>query len=371
MKTLVICPQQGIYSETFIRQHIEMLPGEVSVLHNILEPRLDKESYEEQNQFYRLFLRLFQNSDEIWKSYTHQLRKRLVQRVHPNVLLLEYGTTAAEMVEDLAAWKIPYVVHFHGYDASEFSILERYAQQYQQLFREAGGLVVVSQAMKRKLLELGASEEKIVYCPCGVPKEFFPCAHPEQSSPQFLAIGRFVEKKAPHLTILAFAEVLKKIPEARLTLIGDGPLLDACITLVQALKISTCVIFKKALSHEEVQQEMLRSRCFVQHSVQAPNGNCEGTPVSISEAMMSGLPVVSTYHAGIPDIISHEKTGFLVEEGDLAGMAYWMMRLAEEPLLAQRIGTAAHAYAMEYLTAERNIGILADLLKKVAKKGEV
>ena len=114
-------------------------------------------------------------------------------------------------------------------------------------------------------------------------------------------------------------------------------------------------------------EEMERSRAFVQHSVEAPNGDCEGTPVAISEAMMAGLPVVATRHAGIPDIISSGENGFLVDEYDVPQMAHWMLELARDPELARATGERARAFALEHLTAERNINLLFQVLEKAAQ----
>jgi glycosyltransferase involved in cell wall biosynthesis len=152
-----------------------------------------------------------------------------------------------------------------------------------------------------------------------------------------------VEKKAPHLLILAFSEVHRQRPDAQLRIIGDGPLLPFCRELVRQLRLGDSVEFLGVQPHERVQVEMRRSRGFAQHSIVASSGDSEGTPVAVMEASASGLPVIATDHAGIPDVVVDGVTGFLVDEGDVFAMASSMLKLVEDPMLAQRMGRAGRA----------------------------
>src|SRR5262249_21495010 len=116
---------------------------------------------------------------------------------------------------------------FHGFDASVYSVLMENAQTYPAMFEDAAAIIAVSQAMKRKLVSLGAKAERVHYNLCGVDCELFKGADPANADPVFLAVGRFVEKKAPQLTLAAFADVWRVASECRLRMIGDG-LLDGC-----------------------------------------------------------------------------------------------------------------------------------------------
>ena len=111
---------------------------------------------------------------------------------------------------------IPFIVHFHGYDVSMHALLREYADLYAGMFAQAGALIAVSRAMQQKLVSLGASQEKVHYNPYGVDCSLFDGAKPNMAPPLFLAVGRFTEKKAPHLTIKAFAEAHRKLPDSRL-----------------------------------------------------------------------------------------------------------------------------------------------------------
>jgi glycosyltransferase involved in cell wall biosynthesis len=284
------------------------------------------------------------------------------RRHNAKAVLAEYGTTGVLTVEACRRLGIPLVVHFHGFDASVRSVLEEYAARYVTMFRDAASIVAVSQDMRRRLISLGAPPEKVQYVPCGVDCRMFDGADPEAAPPVFVAVGRFVEKKGPQLTIRAFAQVYRAHPEARLRMVGEGPLMEECRDLVTNLGINGVVTLLGSQPHDMIREEMCRARCFVQHSVQAVSGDCEGTPVGILEAGASGLPVVSTRHAGIPEVVVEEETGLLVDEGDVDGMAEHMTRMIREPHVAGRLGRAGRERVSAHFSMERSLSQLWDAI---------
>ena len=237
----------------------------------------------------------------------------------------------AGLVRPCRIAKVPLVVHFHGYDAYHRKTLEKYQKEYQEMFLSAAAFVVVSKVMCEEVVRLGAPREKVHLNSCGVDVLRFASTDAGSNPPHFLAMGRFVEKKAHFLTILAFERALRQCHDIRLSLAGDGPLLDCCKQLVRALRLEEVVEFLGVVSHDKVPAMMRSFRGFVQHSVTAPSGDSEGNPVAVMEAGASGLPVVSTKHAGIPDTVAHGETGLLSEEMDIDSMADHMALLARDP----------------------------------------
>ena len=144
-------------------------------------------------------------------------------------------------------------------------------------------------------------------------------------------------------------------------MVGDGNLKYACQILVRALKLEDKVEFKGILPPEEVLAEMHKARVYVQHSVTTPHGDREGTPVTIMEASLSGLPVVSTRHGGIPDVILDEETGLLCDEADINQMAENMIRFAKDDDLVFKMGKAGH----EKIRSEFTLGHYIDKVWKV------
>jgi colanic acid/amylovoran biosynthesis glycosyltransferase len=111
-------------------------------------------------------------------------------------------------------------------------------------------------------------------------------------------------------------------------------------------------------------------RAFVQHSVRAADGDSEGTPVAILEAMKSGLPVVATRHAGIKDTVLEEETGFLVDEGDWEGMAEAMLKLAKDAPLAAKMGNRGNARVEAHYTMEQHIERLANAIQSAINQNQ-
>jgi glycosyltransferase involved in cell wall biosynthesis len=176
-------------------------------------------------------------------------------------------------------------------------------------------------------------------------------------------VGRLVEKKAPFVSILAFAELLKQVPDARLEIIGDGPLKTPCAQLAKALSVDDRITFSGAQPHDYVLKAMKQASGFLQHSVRAPDGDMEGTPVGVLEAMGMSLPVVSTRHGGIRDIITEGETGLLVDEYDAKGMAAALIQVATKPEYAKRLGEQARARVLQNWTTEKSVERLWEIIQ--------
>lgn len=358
-------------SETFIRAHIERLPARVRVLYGghppvmfddgrpLLSPRLGW------RRLRRGLLRKFgmATDRELYEEgLVHFLKENRIA-----ALLAEFGTSGASVFDACRRAGVPLIVHFHGYDAYRVTALEEFGARYPEMFRSAAAVIAVSHHMERQLVSLGCPEDRLWYNPYGVDMARFGRGRGQARPPRFVSVGRFVEKKAPHLTVSAFARVAQEVPAARLVMMGDGPLLDSCRDLARGLGVAETVEFAGAVPHERVAGEMRQARGFVQHSIRAADGDCEGTPVAVLEAQASGLPVVATRHAGIPDVIIEEETGLLVNEHDVAGMAAAMIRLARDPELAQRMGAAGRQRIEDSFTLERHIAELWRIIEQAIR----
>ncbi|MGH8892451.1 MAG: glycosyltransferase [Actinomycetes bacterium] len=283
-----------------------------------------------------------------------------------DVVLAEYGPTAVAAMDSCRRAEVPLLAHFHGFDVSKKSVLEAHRISYKRMFEHVRAIIAVSEFMQRQLVSLGASPSKIEIVPCGVDTTLFSGADPGVSTQRLLMVGRLVDKKQPILVLRAFTAALTHCPDAVLTVIGDGPLRSAVEGAVMDLGIAQSVHLRGACSREDVRAEMLRSRAVVQHSRVAPSGDMEGLPVSLMEAAATGLPVISTMHAGIPEVVLHEKTGLLGAEGDVDAMANSMVRLLEDPTLAARFGASAAQHARFHFDQRVMHGRLRALLGSAA-----
>ncbi|MDQ3100511.1 MAG: glycosyltransferase [Bacteroidota bacterium] len=359
----------SVNPETFTKAHIDRLHEVVMVIHNGIMPT--------QLAGGKVIMNTSGKARAI-DGLSGILRGRNFQQEHTrriadllkehrvDVVLAEYGYTASEIADACSKAMVPLVAHFFGKDAHGLEYLERYGN-YKLLFQRASAIVVVSRTMEEHLLQLGAPREKLVYIACGVDVAMFHSADPIKAPPHFLAVGRFVEKKAPQLTLLAFAEVLRSRPDARLTMVGNGPLWETCEQLVKAFGLSEQIKLCGTRSPSEIVELKRRSRAFIQHSVEANNGDSEGTPVAIQEAMASGLPVISTRHAGIMDIITHGVEGSLCAPFDIRAMARHMIQLIDEPARAAEMGIRGRERAIRDFPVEQQVARLQKVLLQAAK----
>jgi len=192
---------------------------------------------------------------------------------------------------------------------------------------------------------------------------------PELSTRRILTIGRLVDKKGIADSITAFAEAQDTLRgEWRYDIVGDGPLLPMLRELASRLGVAPLVRFRGFLSRPETIQALLEASLFVLASRTTSNGETEGTPVSIIEAATLGLPVVSTVHAGIPEIVPSEgvAAGLLVPEGDTVGLARALRLLGSSPAERSRWGDACRQHARSRYSAANHVATLIEGLARVA-----
>ena len=356
----ILSPSQNAYSETFIQAH-RNLPFAIKYYYGGYLPRILEggESLIHFNLAQRIKKKFTKRFDLFEFALANSLKREMVDCV-----LAEYGPTACKSLNVLEYLKLPLVVHFHGYDASIKSVLEEYEESYKKVFAYASAIVVVSKRMEQTLINLGCPKDKLIISVYGPNPGYFD-VQPLYNTQQFISVGRFIEKKAPDLSIRAFQKVVTKFPAAKLVMVGEGELLAGCKNLVNELGLEKNVEFKGIQNLKEIQSLMSESIAMVQHSVTASNGDAEGTPVAILEAQAAALPVISTYHAGIPDVVIQNQTGLLVQEGDVEGMAKNMERMLAEENLAKKMGESGRSRTRENFTLETHLGILQKEIEKL------
>ena len=303
----------------------------------------------------------FMNQLLMWQ-YPYALKKRaltrLFRRNRIRAVLAEFAPTGAAIMDACHRVNMPLIVHFHGHDAYNSKTLATYGSKYPALFRTARHIVAVSEHMRQRLITLGAPEEKMTVIPCGVDTEQFSPTDPAKAGPIFVAVSRLVSIKAPQLTLLAFSKVVAECPEARLTVVGDGPLLDCLEQLRTALHLEDSVTLAGVLEHSRVRDLLANARAFVQHSMRTANVEAEGSPLTLAEAGAVGLPVVTSRCGGTQELVKHGETGYLVDQGDVEAMARYMLRLAREPALAAQLGAAGRRHVEARYSQTKNIAKL-------------
>jgi len=258
------------------------------------------------------------------------------------------GLHAAKL-RQLGATEARITTVFHGWDVSQ-AIDKRGESFYDPLFRIGDLLLPVSEHWRQRLIELGANPQRTRVHHMGVAMPpTRPQKTPSTGTVRLLSVCRLVEKKGLAFAIRALASRRSETVGWKYHIIGDGPELERLQQLAFELGCDNRVVFAGWGSPETVEAALQEADIFLAPSITAQNGDQEGIPVGVMEAMAHGLPVVSTYHTGIPELVSHGQTGLLAEEGNVEQLAQHLQTLLQDPELRQKMGTAGYErVASEY-----------------------
>jgi colanic acid/amylovoran biosynthesis glycosyltransferase len=222
---------------------------------------------------------------------------------------------------------------FHGYDLSSY-ILSEGRGAYRRLFERGDRFLPISELWRSSLIELGCPPERILLARTGVHCEALPFSERTPGPVvRILSVGRLVEKKGVEVALRALARLPDEVGDWRYEVVGSGPLLEDLKRLAVELGLAERVQFVGSLDSAGVRQRLEAADIFLLPSLTAKNGDMEGIPVALMEAMASGACVVSTQHSGIPELVDHGACGLLAQEGDLDDLVVQLKRALAEPAL--------------------------------------
>jgi glycosyltransferase involved in cell wall biosynthesis len=255
-------------------------------------------------------------------------------------LHIYFGQIAVHLLPLIRTWKNPSIVSFHGADVTVDMNKRGYRDATRQMLDVVKLVLVRSESLRRAVADLGCDPKRIEVQRTGIPLEEFPFrerSFPQNGEWRFVQAGRLIEKKGLPVTLRAFAIFQNQYPNATLTIAGEGPLLGQVQKLAHELNIQERVSFAGFISQEQLREMYYRSHIFLHPSQTGRDGNQEGIPNSMLEAMASGLPAFATQHGGIPEAIENGASGVLVPEGDHEKLARALLDAAEDPELLFRI----------------------------------
>ena len=257
------------------------------------------------------------------------------------------------------------VTTFHGYDISEY--MEREGNHiYDALFGAGDWFLPISERWRAKIVGLGCKERRVSVHRMGVDTSKFSFApHKPRGDGKIrlLSVARFVEKKGVQYGIQAVARVLNKYPHVEYLIVGDGPLRDELKGLVDNLNLNNHVKLLGWKRQEEIVELMRGGDILLAPSVTTASGDQEGIPVVLMEALSQGLPVLSTHHSGIPELIQDGEFGFLVPERDVDALVERLEYLIEHPELWPKMGRAGRDHVARYYDINRLNDQLVDLYR--------
>ena len=289
------------------------------------------------------FLRRFwfrQVRDTPWQISDAELRAlvRLLNETRARLLHIYFGQIAVHLLPLIRTWDNPSIVSFHGADVMVDMNKAAYRTATLKMLDAVKLVLVRSESLRRALIDLGCEPEKIEIQRTGIPLEEFSFrerAAPKNGEWRFVQAGRLIEKKGLPVTLRAFEVFVRQYPNARLTIAGEGPLLRELETLARELKIR--VSFTGFISQDRLREIYYRSHIFLHPSQTGRDGNQEGIPNSMLEAMATGLPVFATEHGGIPEAIEHGVSGVLVPERDEFALVETLLDVVRDPGFLSRI----------------------------------
>ncbi|QQR49464.1 glycosyltransferase [bacterium] len=258
------------------------------------------------------------------------------------------------------------LVCFRGYDLSGY--IKFYRNAYDEVMKKADLLLPVCDYFADRLRSMGAPSNKVITHHSSIDLKKF--AFKERSiGPDnvihLITVCRLVEMKGLEYAIRAVAQVARAHENIEYTIVGGGDLYDSLVQVIEELGMNNKIKLVGRKAHEEVVQLLDQSHIFIHPSITAKNGSQEGIPNGIQEAMAMGLPVVSTYHSGIPELVEHGVSGLLAPEKDVAMLAEHLLYLIKHPDRWAAMGRAGRAKIEQAFDMEKENDILAKLLLSV------
>jgi glycosyltransferase involved in cell wall biosynthesis len=273
-----------------------------------------------------------------------------LQRHEPVLIHAHFGVEAVYALEMAERLQVPLVTTFHGFDATLGNLkllMSRkpswlnYLLHRPHLQRRGQLFLCVSQFIRNRLLQLGFPAERTRVHYIGVDSARFAPTQPNPDEPLVLHVARLVEQKGTVVLLDAFAEISRRHPQARLVVIGDGPLRSKLRRHAQELMISDRVLWLGATTHEQVRAWLARASVFCLPSYTPASGATEGLGMVLLEAAASGVPTVGTRHGGIPEAVIDRQTGYLVRERSVAELTKALDALLSTPQLCRQLGNQA------------------------------
>lgn len=218
--------------------------------------------------------------------------------------------------------ELPLVTSIRGRDATMAEQPVGYDDSMKLLFQKGELFLPVCRYLADRIIDWGCPPEKVKILYGGVDLARYEFElPPERETQNILSVGRLVEKKGHHILMKAFKKIMDQYPKATLTIIGGGKFRDEITKLAKELKLGDSFQLLDRLHKDEVRERMREADLFCAASLTASNGDVEGIPNTLKEAMALGTPVISTDHAGIPELITHGREGILVPENDVDALA--------------------------------------------------
>jgi colanic acid/amylovoran biosynthesis glycosyltransferase len=262
-----------------------------------------------------------------WFSHKyHRFRKainRIVDEFKPDVIHCHFANESIRFTDNFYHDNIPVIITMHGYDATMFNHMKSYRRKIQSTFSRPNIFpMFVSEHIRRKAAALGVPVDKGYLLYLGINLDrFIRQTYPSRKDGLlFTQVSSFASQKGHQYTIRAIRKFIDSKPPVPVRFVFGGAgekELQETKKMVSDYGLENHIHFTGSLTPDQVKDLLESTHIFIHHSVTGPSGETEGLPVSIMEAMAMELPVLSTWHAGIPELVQDGVNGILVKEKDI------------------------------------------------------
>jgi colanic acid/amylovoran biosynthesis glycosyltransferase len=294
----------------------------------------------------------------------------------PDVLVSHFGPDGCLAAPVAKRLGIPHVVFFYGYDVNvtAASHWNAWSYLYPKLFASADSICTTSEYLASRVKGLGAPADKLKVIHVGIDTSFFALSNPadrfDSRVIRLLHVGRLTAKKSPLKLLRAVDEAKSLCSSLRfeLTIAGDGELAEASRQLARDLGLSDQVSFAGRVDRSQVRDLLATHHVYTQYCETTPTGETEGLGVSFIEASAAGLPIATTRHNGLPEVVLDGVSGLLSEEGDVTAMAKNIATLAMAPERWGQMGRAGRAHVEHTFSLDRQARMLLDHCRSIADR---
>ncbi len=303
--------------------------------------------------------------------YPYHKSKMKEKRVH--LIHAHFGPTGFKQLNIKKSLKIPLITAFYGADASRVHIIDhKWKNRYKKLFNEGELFLAEGNFMKKTLVELGCSEEKVKVQHLGVDLgkiNFIPREIGDDGKIRILVAGTFTEKKGIPLAVKAFGKLKQKYDNLELILVGDArqkgsdhKIKQEILSIIKEMGMDESVKMTGYIPYKNLLEEAEKCHIFVSPSIHAKDGDTEGgCPVTIIDMSASGMPVLSTWHCDIPEVIIDGKSGLLVEEKNEDELLEKLEFLIKNPDMWIKMGE----FGRKHIEKKYNIAIQIERLESI------